>query len=328
MGIILIAQHPEDAATAAKDTTQSLAERIKAIAPNHELLISHDEKEIERCIADVEIIFGEAGRKFIPKARNLRWYQQNGAGADWIMKETRFELGSFTLTSASGVHGVPITEHIMALLLAFSRGLKPVILGQHDRIWEENRKLKRFELDGKRCLLVGIGAIGTQFAKVASAFGMEVVAVRRASGGERPEGVVKLVTVAEMDAELPQSDILVITAPLTNETYHMFDRRRLSLLRKGAYVVNIGRGAIIKEDDLIDLLRSGHIAGAGLDVFETEPLPKESPLWDMENVIVTPHYAGMTPRYHERLVEIFLDNLERYVAGRPMRNVVDWSLGY
>ncbi len=321
MGLILIAMKPDA-------VPEATVKRMRAIAPHHELLVSANDREIESRLSDIEIVFGEAGRKHLPQARNLKWFQQSGAGADWVMNATEIQPGSFTLTSASGVHGVPITEQIMAYLLIFSRAIGPSIRGQKGRIWKENREQPRFELDGKRCLLVGVGAIGMHFARVASAFGMEVVGVRRTPSAEQVGGTVRVVSLAELDAELPQAEILVITLPLTPETRHLFGRRRLSLLPRGVFVVNIGRGAVIKEDDLIALLDEGHIGGAGLDVFETEPLPPESPLWDMENVIITPHFAGITPRYDERLWEIFLDNLERYVAGRPLRNVVDWKLGY
>lgn len=321
MGLILIAMRPEK-------VPHGTLDRIRKIAPQHELLVSESEQEIEARLPDIEILFGEPGRKFLPRARNLTWFQQSGAGADWIMHTTEIKPGSFTLTSASGVHGVPITEQIMAYLLIFSRAMGPSIRGQRQRIWQESRRQPRFELEGKRCLLAGVGAIGRHFARVAAAFGMEVVGVRRGRSTEPVAGTVRVVSLENLEAELPHAEILVITLPLTPETHHLFDRRRLELLPRGAFIVNIGRGPVIKEDDLIALLKEGRIGGAGLDVFETEPLPPESPLWEMENVIITPHFAGFTPRYEERLWGIFLDNLERYVAGKPMRNVVDWKLGY
>jgi phosphoglycerate dehydrogenase-like enzyme len=319
MGIILVATNPSG-------VDEERRRRLEERANGRGVLVSDNEREIEAHLDEVEIAFGESARRFLNRAKKLRWYQQSGAGADWILDDPK--PGAYILTNASGVHGVPITEHIMAFLLCFARGFKASILGQAGRVWEKNRRQPVFELEGKRVLLIGVGAIGRRFATVAEAFGMEVIGVRRSSGAEEIAGTVKTVRIADIDSELPWADIVVVTAPLTEETRHMFDLRRLRLMKRGSYIVNIGRGPVIKEEDLITVLEEGHIAGAGLDVFETEPLPESSPLWDLENVILTPHYSGLTPRYQERLWEIFLDNLERYNRGERLRNVVDRSRGY
>lgn len=320
MKVLLLALNPEQV------SPPTLA-RIKEIAQGYEVVVSRDRDEIRSRLPDVEIAAGLFPRSLLQEARSLKWYQQYGAGSDWLMQHPELDERSFLLTNASGVHPIPITEHIMAYLLCFARGFRSSILGQRERIWEENRRQPLFELEGKRAVLVGVGAIGTRFARVASSFGMEVVGVRR-TAGQPIAGILRTVGRDRLEDELPEADFLVLTMPLTSETRHMIDARRLALLKPTAYLVNIGRGGTVDEGALAEALSLGRLAGAGLDVFENEPLPENSPLWDLENVIITPHYAGVTPRYHERLMEIFLDNLERYVKGRPMRNLVDRTRGY
>ncbi len=176
-------------------------------------------------------------------------------------------------------------------------------------------------------LLIGVGAIGERTAKIAAAFDMHVIGMRR-NASLAVSGIERMVRPDQLLDVLPEADFVVITAPLTPETRHMIDKRAFDAMKPTAYIVNIGRGATIVEPDLIDALQNGSIAGAGLDVFEQEPLPEDSPLWGMENVIITSHYSGLTPEYDARAIEIFLDNLNRYQAGEPLRNVIDKRLGY
>lgn len=320
MKVLLIALEPDQLA-------EETLERIKTLAAGYELLVTRDKEAIAARAAEIEIATGLVPRSVLGQARGLRWYQQYGAGADWLADHPEVAESGIVLTNASGVHAIPITEHIMTFLLCFSRGFKAPILGQAARVWDENRRQPLFELDGKRVVLIGVGAIGSRFAHVASAFGMEVVGVRRTAGKAVP-GTIRTVTHEALDRELPEADFLVLTQPLTPETRHMIDARRIALMKRSAYLVNIGRGATVDETALVEALSAKRIAGAGLDVFETEPLPEASPLWDLENVILTPHYSGLTPRYVERLMEIFVDNLERYLGGKPLRNVVDLERGY
>jgi phosphoglycerate dehydrogenase-like enzyme len=162
--------------------------------------------------------------------------------------------------------------------------------------------------------VVGLGEIGTEVARLAEAFGMNVLSTRRNAG--------------DLDALLPQADSVVITLPLTDETRGMFDRRRIGLMKPGAILVNIGRGPVVEEDALIDALRSGRLRGAALDVFETEPLPRDSPLWDLDNVILSPHTAAQSIHENERIVELFAENLRRYLAGEELRSRIRTDLFY
>jgi len=292
------------------------------------ILVTRDRDEIEAALDAIEIVAGSFPRDLIPKARNLRWFQQWGGGADWLLRYPEVVELDFLLTNASGVHAVPISEHILTLLLAFARGLIWSVQAQGRREWIRHSQRGRvFELAGKTMLLVGVGAIGERMARLAAALGMRVLGVRRDPSASAP-GVEATFGPDRLLDLLPEADFVVLTVPLTRETRGLIGERELRAMKPTAYVVNIGRGGTIQEDVLIRALKEGWIAGAGLDVFETEPLPEDSPLWGMENVIVTSHYAGSTPSYNERAMAIFLDNLRRYRAGEPLRNVVDKTIGY
>src|SRR5690606_35099713 len=182
------------------------------------------------------------------------------------------------------------------------------------------------ELKGKTLLLVGVGAIGERVARLGAAFERRVGAVRR--DPSRPVPGAEVRSDADLAAVLPEADFVVVTAPLTSATRGMFGAAQFRAMKQTSYLVNIGRGGIVVEDDLAVALKDGEIAGAGLDVFEREPLPPESPLWGMTNVIVTSHYSGATPHYNDRALAIFLDNLQRFAQGRELLNVVDKRAGY
>jgi phosphoglycerate dehydrogenase-like enzyme len=220
-----------------------------------------------------------------------------------------------------------VTEHILALLLSFARQLPLAFAAQRQREWVHAENDQVFELAGKTLLLVGLGPIGRCTARVASAFGMRVLAVRRRTAGAEP-GVERIGTMDDLPELLPEADFVVLVVPFTAQTHHLIGASALARMKPSAYLINVGRGGLVDEDALIVALAESRIAGAGLDVFEQEPLPAGSPLWDLPNVILTAHYAGVTPDYDRRATAIFLDNLKRYVAGEPLRNVVDKRLGY
>jgi len=300
---------------------------IAAAAPDYDLLVTTDRSEIETHLDRIEIALGSFPHDLIPGAPSLHWLQQAGAGADWLRHHPEIQELSFTLTSASGVHAIPISEHMLGFLLALGRGFPASIRGQKERIWEGNRDQDLFELAGKRVLLLGVGAIGERFAKLCVACDMEVIGLRR-DPSLPAEGVSRMVGMDALHAELPRTDVLANTLPLTDETRGMIGRKEIDLMKDRSVIINIGRGGTIDEAAMIDALRSGKLRAAGLDVFETEPLPEDSPLWDMEQVLLTPHYSGLTPRYNERVYEIFTDNLRRYLRGETLRNVVDKRIGY
>ena len=301
---------------------------IRAAAPDMRILVTRNLDEIESVLDEIEIVAGGFPRDLLIRARNLRWFQQWGAGADWLLRHPEAVELDFMLTNASGVHPIPISEHILAFLLAFARRLHRAVRAQERHEWVPEDQLDDFfELDGKTMLLVGVGAIGERTAAVARALGMRVLGVRRNVAAGVPDVEAMFGPDRLLDL-LPEADFVVLTVPLTHETRGMIGERELRAMKPAAYLVNIGRGGTILESALIRALREGWIAGAGLDVFESEPLPRDSPLWAMDNVIITSHYAGLTPHYHARATAIFVDNLRRYQAGEPLRNVVDKALGY
>ena len=310
-----------------QDVPANISDRIQAMAPGMHLLVTQDRAELQSVLHNVEILTGWFPHDLITEAPNLRWVQQWGAGANWLMKYPQAVEMDFLLTNASGLHAIPISEHILALILAFARGLHCAYGYQAKREWGKPGREEVFELAGKTMLLVGVGAIGARTAKLAAALGMRVIGIRRnphleAGGLEAVYGPERLLE------HLPEADFVVLTVPLNYETQGMISKRELRVMKPGAYLVNIGRGATVDEGALVQALQGGWIAGAGLDVFENEPLPPDSPLWEMPNTILTAHYAGRTPHYSERALAIFLDNLERYTTGQPLFNLVDKKLMY
>ena len=308
-------------------------ERIGRLAPHMDVLVTEDRSEIERAAPEIEIAARRFPHDLIPEAPKLQWYQQWGAGADWLLRYPKVREHPFTLTNASGVHAIPITEHILSYVFSFARRLTHAMRAQLRRTWDRPERdgfspeEPIFELFGKTLLVVGVGAIGQRTAQVASALGMRVLGIRRDPDQTVP-GVETMYGPGDLLQVLPEAHFVVLTVPLTPETKGMIGEAELCAMRRDAYLINIGRGGTIQENQLVRALRERWIAGAGLDVFENEPLPTDSPLWDMENVIVTPHYAGLTPQYERRALDIFLDNLSRYVAGKPLRNIVDKKLVY
>jgi phosphoglycerate dehydrogenase-like enzyme len=307
--------------------SNSHVERVRAAAPDMRVVVTRDHDTIAGALDEIEIVAGDFPRDLLPAARNLRWLQQWGAGADWLLRHSDITALDFVLTNASGVHAIPISEQIMGMLLMFGRWLHQAARAQERRAWRRPERDELFELADKTMLLIGVGAIGERTAALASAFGMRVLGVRHNPDIGAP-GVEEMFGPGQLLERLPEADIVVLTVPLSRETRGMIGERELRAMKPSAYIVNIGRGGTIREEALIRALREGWIAGAGLDVFAEEPLPETSPLWELENVIITAHYAGLTPRYDERAMAIFLDNLRRYRAGEPLRNVVDKQAGY
>lgn len=301
--------------------------QIQGLAPDKQLLITQDRTQIEAVLDEVEIAVCSFPHDLVEKAPNLRWYQNWYAGVDWVLRYPALIEKEITITNASGVHAVPISEHIMAFLLAMGRGLPHQMRQQVKHEWSGPPRENMFELADKTMLLIGVGAIGSYTAKLASAFGMNVIGIRR-NPAQPAENVSQMLGPHQLHEALPQADFVVLTIPLTVETEGLIGEAEFKLMKQSAYIVNVGRGRTIDQTALLKALKTGQIAGAGLDVTDPEPLPMHSQLWDMENVIITAHYSGFTPRYTERAMAIFLDNLERYLAGKPLRNVINKQLGY
>ena len=283
--------------------------------------------ERDAALDGVEIVLGEVEPAGLADAPELRWIQSWSAGVDWLLASDAPLPAALQVTNASGVHAVPIAEHVFALLLATARSLPALFRAQRDRQWAPDG-VAPFELEGKQMVLLGVGEIGARVARLAAAFGMFVTAVRHHPDAEPVDGVARTVGTDALLDVLPEADVLVVTLPLTDATRGMVGAGALAALPERAVVINIGRGEVIDQDDLVSALAHGRIAAAGLDVFEDEPLPEDSPLWTMDRVLVTPHVAGLTPHYADRALSIFLDNLARYRREEPLQHTVDLAAGY
>lgn len=302
-------------------------DRIRAVAPEWDVVAGGDKELAASQVGEAEVLVGWsklAEERALKEHTPLRWVQHWGAGVDRLPLE-RFAARGVTLTNASGVHASPISETILGMMLALTRKLHQAVRRQGERRWGVDGTLG--EIHGKTIGMIGVGAIGEETARLAQAFGMRVLGVRR-SGKPAPY-VDQMVDLSGLSDVVAASDYVVVTLPLTDETRHLFDRERFRLMKPSAYFINIGRGGTTDTEALIEALREGRIAGAGLDVFEQEPLPEDSPLWAMDNVVMTPHNAGSTDAYTRRAMDILLFNLKDYIAGRPLsRNVVDLEKQY
>ena len=268
-------------------------------------------------------------------ASNLRWLQFPGAGVDSLRPTGLLDADSgVTITTASGIHAASISEYVFGSMLMFNRSWPEMVRLQDRHIWPRNSSW--YNLGGRELVdqtlgIIGLGSIGRQIAHLGKAFGMRVIATRRSASEadqQQEPDVDQLYPMSQLHEVLQQSDYVVLAVPLTSETENLIGEPELRAMRRNAYLVNIARGKVIDEDALIRALREQWIAGAGLDVTAEEPLPSESPLYAMPNVILTPHISGESEHYERRLADLFADNLRRYRSGQPLRNQYDPARGY
>jgi phosphoglycerate dehydrogenase-like enzyme len=288
--------------------------------------------ELRRHLQDVDVaICGNLSPEEIAAAPKLRWISYWSAGMDGKVTPQMRERG-LLLTNGSGIHAPNIAEHVLGFMLMFTRRMEIHLRSQIAGRWQPGlpaTKAGSDELTGRTLGIVGFGRIGEALAERARPFGMRIVAVKRDParrfGSVPVEGLYGL---DETPRLLAESDHICIAMPYTPEARHLFDAAMLAHCKPGAYLYNVARGKLVDEAALIDALKAGRLAGAGLDVFETEPLPPESPLWAMPNVLITPHTAGITPHYFARAAELFAENLKRYLRGQPLNNLYDPARGY
>jgi len=302
---------------------------IRSVSPEVQVRKESKESALIDAVSEAEILFtGEANLEIIKAAPKLRWIHSWGAGVEELLSIPEVARESVILTNSSGIHSIPISEHVIALMLIFTRKLKEFILFQNDGVWHVPDETYDFdELKGKTVGIVGLGSIGSEIAKKAKCFGMMVLATRRTITA-KPTFVDELLPSHDLKHLFKESDFVVISAPLTSKTKGMIGAQEFANMKRTAYIINIARGGIIQQNELISALKQKKIAGAGLDVFETEPLQPNSDLWHMKNVIITPHVAGDTVHYYERTTKIFCENLRRYINKTPLINVVDKKAGY
>ncbi len=258
----------------------------------------------------------------------LQWLQTTSAGVERVITPQMIERG-IVITNASGVHSVSISEHLMAMMLSFARRFPLLMRNQQEHIWrDENLRDQVFELYGQTLMVLGVGDIGIALGDRAAAFGMHVVGVRRRTDLPAPGSFASIVSTGDLESHISEADHVAICLPLTEETRGLVSASVIDAMRPGAYVYNIGRGAIIDQLAMVRALQDGRLGGAGLDVTDPEPLPADSPLWDMPNVLITGHTSGSSPVYWERASEIVLDNVRRWQSGEPLTNIVDTAHGY
>ncbi len=303
----------------ARDWGRKLAEAM----PDVRVVIAEDQATAEREIVDAEAAFGWLPRVLLAKARRLRWLQapQAAPAAGYYYPELIEH--SLVVTNFREIFNDHISTHIMAFVLAFARGLHVYIPQQLRREWKkpgENRGV--VHLPEATALVVGVGGIGAETARLCAAFGMTVLATD-ARRTEAPPGVAELHKPEALDNLLPRADFVILTVPHTPATEGLMNRARFQRMKRSAFFINIGRGMTTRLADLVAALNAGEIAGAALDVFEQEPLPAEHPLWTMPNVLLTPHMAGYGPYLDDRRYQIIVDNCRAFLAGKPLRNMVD-----
>ncbi|MBM7588108.1 phosphoglycerate dehydrogenase-like enzyme [Bacillus pakistanensis] len=311
-----------------QEIDQAHATKINEILPDWDVFIGKDRSVWEPHVKNAEIIVGwKKGmeKECIHEDSSLRWVQSWSAGIN-SMPLQQFEENNIQLSSANGVHAYPISETIFALMLGLTRKIHTYVRNQEEKKWHHSNI--KLEIHEKTIGIIGVGAIGKETAKIAKAFGMTVLGVRRS--GMQEDYVDEMYTTEELATILPRCDYVVVTVPLTKDTRGLFGQKQFSLMKPTSFFINIGRGETVDEDDLIQALKEKQIAGAGLDVFTQEPLSEESPLWNMENVIITPHTSGSTEHYNKRVIEdIFIPNLKNYKQGNtPSINLVDFTKGY
>jgi phosphoglycerate dehydrogenase-like enzyme len=292
---------------------------------------SSDEVLHEIPKADVYLGFGIPRPLFLV-ARQLRWVHSAAAGVGNALYPEML-AADVLLTNSAGVHAIPIAEYIVAGVLYFFRGLDIAVEQQHRREWDKQRFVGEQsplrEIGGARVVIVGTGGIGSEAASRLTALGAGCVGVRRRPSLGAPKGFERVIGFEAIEAELPNADVVVLAAPLTEQTRGILSAPRLDLLQPRALVVNVARGALVDESALIERLRSGRIRGAALDVFQEEPLAAGSPLWQLRSALVTPHISPVSPgRFWARELDLFLDNWRRFVRGDRLRNLVDKRAGY
>jgi len=302
-------------------------EKIKAIDKSIKVttVSSLDKQEIAKQLKDADIIAGiEPIIPSVKYAKKLKWIHVFSAGVSLVLTEEVVK-SKVIVTSSSGFNAIPVAEHVLGFMLLFTRKLYDTFQKQQKKIWERNQYVT--ELRGKTVLVVGLGHIGSEVARLSYCFGAKIIAIKH-NLKNKPDFVDKLYGIKDLEKVLPIADFVSLSLPLTAQTLHLFDMGKFKLMKKSAVLINIGRGGVINEIELIEALGKKIIGGAALDVTEQEPLPKESKLWEMENVIITPHHSGWSEKYMDRAIDIFCLNLKAYLEKKPLPNLVDKKRGY
>ena len=285
------------------------------------------EQQWQRLLSQADILFDfdHTHRSDLPDlAPNVQWIQFTSSGIGAFVNRERYHerMPNTIFTTASGVHAQPLAEFCLLVMLMFTKKLRRVLEFQSKKVWE---RYTGTDLKDSTLTVVGVGRVGSKIAEFGKAVGMRVLGVDKEIENKEPDQfyVDELYHISDLMTALRQTDYLVLMAPHTPETENMIGKAELAALPQGAVLINVGRGALVVEDELIAALQSGHLAGAGLDVFATEPLPPESPLWEMPNVLVSPHSGSTSYKENALITDILCYNITRFLNGQPLRNVLD-----
>lgn len=327
---------------------ESLMSKLATVSPRlnvmqREAKVAEDYSDIT---GEIDVLYASWRAETLPnpgEAPRLRWVQLHSAGIDQILEHPVYTESQIMITTTSGIHAIPMAEYTMAQVLAFAHHLPSMFEDKANATWPHGRwdRYVPGELRGATIGIVGYGSIGREIARLAQAFGMRVLAMKRnvrsvtdeaysLPGLGDPEGDIpeRIYPPEALRSFVSECDYVVLTTPLTPSTYHMIDAAALVAMKPGAVLINIARGDVVDEQALAAALEKGTIAGAALDVFSTEPLTPDSPLWKLTNTIISPHVSGFTPQYDERATDLFAENLRRFIAGESLLNLVDREHGY
>jgi phosphoglycerate dehydrogenase-like enzyme len=305
------------------DNTRTWAAAVAQQVPELDVRVPATTDEARTEIVDADAAFGTIHPDLLRLATRLKWLQAPNIAPPAGYYTPELIAHPVQVTNYRGIFNEHIAAHIMAFVLAFARGLHYYIPLQLKRQWAPtNLDEGVVHLPESTALIVGVGGIGTETARLCAEFGMRVIGID-ARREDLPQGVAELHSPDALDDQLPRADFVILTIPHTPETEGLMNAQRFSRMKRSAFFINIGRGMTTRLDDLVSALTSGQIAGAGLDVFEQEPLPTDHPLWTTPNVLITPHTAGFGPYLDDRRQEIIVDNARRFVRGEPLRNLVD-----
>lgn len=306
--------------------TEEQEKRLRAQMPGAEYEFTTRIKASDEQIREADVILGNLPMARLALAENLKWLQLNSSGADAYAAEGAL-APEVVLTNATGAYGLAISEHLLAATFFLKKKLGRYYINQKNREWKDEGQVTA--ISGSRTLVIGLGSIGGDYARKMALLGSRVIGIRRTKA-ECPDYLEEIGTFEDIDRFLPEADIVAMALPNTPQTYHIMNEERLSGMKRGSILLNVGRGTAIDQDALVKVLRNGPLAAASIDVTDPEPLPEDHPLWRCENLLLTPHIAG---DYHlqetlDQIVELFIDNLGRYARGKELKNPVDKKTGY
>ena len=327
MNVLISIQQPVRAWQIPIEAVEALRTRFPHISFNHATTDEARARALEGCDVAYTWILSASELASAPR---LRWVHTSAVAVETLCLPELFARGVI-VSNTRGVQAGPIAEHVLACVLALSKQLPFVLDNQRVRRWAQNEFIGSrlpWMLKGRTLGLIGVGTIGAEVARLAAAFGMDVIAVRRHANRSRPDAVHEVLPPEDLHILLRRADVLIIAAPLTPETEKLIGREELARMKPGALLVNVGRARILDTDALIAALTSGHLGGAALDVFPVEPLPADHPLWTCPNVLLTPHTSGFRQGHWNDVIELFAENLERFERGEELKYRVLPSLGY